>query len=72
MTAAGKTGNMVNYKGQDFYKLRAELARAGKLFEDPEFPASDPSLFFTKPPRAGVVWKRPGVRTVLLVLVLLS
>ena len=62
-TAAGKTDNIVNYKGQDFYKLRAENARAGKLFEDPEFPAADSSLFFKQPPRAGIVWKRPGVPT---------
>ncbi|XP_320457.4 calpain-A isoform X1 [Anopheles gambiae] len=32
---------------QDYYKLRTDCLRAGKLFEDPEFPADDSSLHFS-------------------------
>lgn len=59
--SAGKTGNLELFKGQDFYKLRAELSAAGKLFEDPEFPAIESSLYIPKQRPPDIVWKRPGV-----------
>lgn len=45
---------------QDFYTLRKQCLDSGKLFEDPEFPATNKSLFYsaqTEP--AHYEWKRP-------------
>ncbi|XP_037072054.1 calpain-B-like [Pollicipes pollicipes] len=44
---------------QDFDKLRAQCQRSGRLFEDPEFPASDCSIFFSRTPPRPFQWKRP-------------
>ncbi|XP_043210764.1 calpain-A-like isoform X2 [Amphibalanus amphitrite] len=44
---------------QDFEKLRAECRRSGRLFEDPEFPATDCSIFFSRTPPRPFEWKRP-------------
>lgn len=49
------------YKNQHYAELRRSCIQDKKLFEDPEFPATDASLFFRKPPPGVVVWKRPGV-----------
>ncbi|KAL7037834.1 hypothetical protein ACKWTF_009373 [Chironomus riparius] len=35
-------------KVQDFYALRQQHINSGKLFEDPEFPAADKSLFYSR------------------------
>ncbi|KAG7236707.1 hypothetical protein INR49_000601 [Caranx melampygus] len=48
------------YKNQHYAELRRSCIQDKKLFEDPEFPATDASLFFQKPPPGVVVWKRPG------------
>lgn len=47
---------------QDFQKLREECLSTGTLFEDPEFPADDSSLYFSKRPDRYIEWKRPMVR----------
>ncbi|XP_048525407.1 calpain-A isoform X4 [Dendroctonus ponderosae] len=44
---------------QDFYQLRDENLERGTLFEDPEFPATDSSLFFSQRPDRYYEWKRP-------------
>ncbi|XP_076176529.1 calpain A isoform X2 [Ptiloglossa arizonensis] len=44
---------------QDFNTLRRECLSAGVLFEDPEFPPVDSSLFFSKRPDRYIEWKRP-------------
>nr|CAH7752575.1 unnamed protein product [Callosobruchus chinensis] len=44
---------------QDFYKLRDQCLDRGNLFEDPEFPATDSSLFFSRRPDRYYEWKRP-------------
>ncbi|XP_030763038.1 calpain-A-like isoform X2 [Sitophilus oryzae] len=44
---------------QDFYTLRDECLANGTLFEDPEFPATDSSLFFSHRPDRHYEWKRP-------------
>ncbi|KAM9326348.1 calpain-6 [Gastrophryne carolinensis] len=49
-----------NFKNQSFQKLKTDCVKAGKLFEDPEFPASDESLFYSKPSTYQIEWKRPG------------
>lgn len=46
---------------QDFSKLKQECLATGTLFEDPEFPADDSSLYFSKRPDRYIEWKRPMV-----------
>nr|CAI5847674.1 unnamed protein product [Callosobruchus analis] len=45
---------------QDFYKLRDQCLDRGELFEDPEFPATDSSLFFSRRPDRYYEWRRPN------------
>ncbi|XP_056396540.1 calpain-5-like isoform X2 [Hyla sarda] len=47
-------------KNQDYWQLKNECRKTGKLFEDPEFPAADESLFYSKAPPHRIEWKRPG------------
>ncbi|XP_076636456.1 calpain-A-like isoform X4 [Colletes latitarsis] len=44
---------------QDFNTLRRECLSTGRLFEDPEFPATDSSLYFSRSPDRHMEWKRP-------------
>jgi calpain, invertebrate len=44
---------------QDFYKIREECLKSGKLFEDPEFPATDRSVYHTERPDTAYKWQRP-------------
>ncbi|KAK1117956.1 hypothetical protein K0M31_015621 [Melipona bicolor] len=44
---------------QDFSKLKHECLSTGTLFEDPEFPADDSSLYFSRRPDRYIEWKRP-------------
>ncbi|XP_047129851.1 calpain-5 isoform X1 [Hydra vulgaris] len=48
------------YKNQQFELIIKQCISKKKLFEDPEFPASDTSLFFSKHHTFTAVWKRPG------------
>ena len=50
------------YKNQQFDRIKSQCIASKTLFEDPEFPAADKSLFFSKQPTFSAVWKRPGVR----------
>ncbi|XP_044283303.1 calpain-6 isoform X2 [Varanus komodoensis] len=47
------------FKNQKYQELKQQCLEQGKLFEDPEFPASDASLFYSGPPPEPVEWKRP-------------
>ncbi|XP_032083291.1 calpain-6 isoform X3 [Thamnophis elegans] len=47
------------FKNQKYEALKRQCLKEKKLFEDPEFPASDVSLFYLNPPLANVEWKRP-------------
>lgn len=44
----------------DFYAERDRCLKDAKLYEDPEFPAADSSLFFSRRPPKQVEWLRPG------------
>lgn len=44
---------------QDFNTLRRGCLATGSLFEDPEFPPADSSLYFSKRPDRYIEWKRP-------------
>ncbi|XP_077778353.1 calpain-6 [Podarcis muralis] len=47
------------FKDQNYFELKRQCLEEGKLFEDPEFPACDASLFYNTPPQGRVEWKRP-------------
>ncbi|MEE6497073.1 hypothetical protein FKM82_002581 [Ascaphus truei] len=47
-------------RSQNFHALREDCIKNGKLFDDPEFPASDESLCYSSAPPRSVEWKRPG------------
>ncbi|KAM6907588.1 calpain-5-like [Xenentodon cancila] len=48
------------YKNQHYGELKKNCVRSKKLFEDPEFPTTNASLYFRKLPPGVVKWKRPG------------
>ncbi|XP_041838766.1 calpain-9 isoform X2 [Melanotaenia boesemani] len=45
--------------GKSFEQLRDECLQKGVLFEDPDFPATDSSLFFSQSIPVDIKWKRP-------------
>ncbi|XP_071523093.1 uncharacterized protein [Panulirus ornatus] len=57
----GERGSGLRPRGQvqDFYSLRQQCMDEGTLFEDPEFPAEDSSIFFSRSPPKPFEWKRP-------------
>ena len=62
LDATVKPSDARPYKNQAYQTIKNKCLRDGTLFEDPEFPAVEASLFFSgkKPPRP-FVWKRPKV-----------
>ncbi|XP_072033626.1 calpain-5-like [Amphiura filiformis] len=50
---------VVPYKGQKYEDLRKQHG-PDNLFEDPEFPANDKSLFYKRASPGNIEWKRPG------------
>uniref|UniRef100_A0A8C2IW50 Calpain 9 n=1 Tax=Cyprinus carpio TaxID=7962 RepID=A0A8C2IW50_CYPCA len=46
--------------GKTSEQLRQECLQKGKLFEDPDFPAVDDSLFYSQRVPVNFEWKRPG------------
>ena len=71
-SVGGHALSLVAFRDQDFYKLRAELFKQGRLFEDGEFPASDRSIYFDEAPNKKIEWKRPHVRSLPLLIMLLA
>jgi hypothetical protein len=57
------TGPLPTGSVQRFAELRDECLRNKKLFEDPEFPADDSALFYSRSIQKKVTWLRPGVRS---------
>ncbi|XP_063288223.1 calpain-6 isoform X1 [Pelobates fuscus] len=56
-----KMGYPVRYfSSQNYHELKKECIKNKKLFEDPEFPASDESLFYRTRPMQQIDWRRPG------------
>ncbi|KAM4546359.1 calpain-5-like [Fundulus diaphanus] len=49
----------VPYKNQHYAELKKHCIQTKTLFEDPEFPATNSSLFYSRPPPGVVQWKRP-------------
>jgi hypothetical protein len=48
------------FKNQDYHALKNSYNR-NRLFEDPAFPASNKSIYFSKSVPYNVTWKRPSV-----------
>ncbi|ETN80710.1 calpain family cysteine protease [Necator americanus] len=46
--------------GLNFYEEREKCLANKTLFEDPEFPAADRSIYYKTPPDQHIEWKRPG------------
>lgn len=57
----GEKGSGLRARGQvqDFVNIRNRCLEEGLLFEDPEFPAEDTSIFYSKSPPRPFEWKRP-------------
>ncbi|KAI4469989.1 calpain [Holotrichia oblita] len=53
------SGTVSNGDLQDFYKLREDCLRKNILFEDPNFPADETSLFYSKDKLTSYKWLRP-------------
>lgn len=47
-------------QGEDFATLRESCVSNGTLFEDPDFPATDASLMFSRRPDRYIEWLRPS------------
>jgi hypothetical protein len=47
--------------GNDFESVREDCLRRRMLYEDPEFPAADKSVYFSRHPPYRFEWLRPGV-----------
>ncbi|XP_035208367.1 calpain-A-like isoform X3 [Stegodyphus dumicola] len=58
----GERGSGFRPRGevQDFQQIRERCLSTGTLFEDPDFPAIDSSIFFSRICPAGIKWKRPS------------
>ena len=54
------------FKKQKYSSIRSECLSKGTLFEDPEFPANNKSIFFSKIDNE-IEWKRPKVSKNLMV-----
>ncbi|NXP07952.1 CAN9 protein, partial [Thinocorus orbignyianus] len=46
--------------GKTYKDLKQDCLSRGVLFEDPDFPACNSSLFFSEMPPVPFIWKRPG------------
>ncbi|XP_032928596.1 calpain-6 [Catharus ustulatus] len=47
------------FRDQKYHELKGQCLQQGRLFEDPEFPASDESLYYDPAVKRKVEWKRP-------------
>ncbi|KAM4726367.1 calpain-5-like isoform 1-T2 [Anableps anableps] len=50
----------VSHKNQNYADLKKQCIQNKTLFEDPEFPATNSSIYYNKSPPGVVQWKRPG------------
>lgn len=54
------SNRQTSVRGGDFQTLREACVANGTMFEDPDFPASDSSLMFSRRPDRYIEWLRPG------------
>lgn len=53
------SGSRYGGEVQDYHTLRSQCLQSGVLFEDPDFPAVDSSLQFSRRPDRHIEWLRP-------------
>jgi len=51
----------MSVQGKSFAEIKKECLARGVLFEDPDFPAVDSSIFYSQRPPRPFAWKRPPV-----------
>lgn len=56
-----RAGPPMELEGKTYQDVRSECKAKGELFEDPDFPAVDSSIFYSKKPPRPFIWKRPHV-----------
>jgi len=54
-----KPEDAIPHNGMKYEDLKAHVLEQGELYEDPDFPATDASLFFSREPPREFEWKRP-------------
>ena len=54
-----KPEDAIPHNGTSYADIKAQCLKNEDLYEDPDFPAVDSSLFFSKKPPRPFVWKRP-------------
>lgn len=50
----------------DFERIRRSCMKRGELWEDPDFPATQTSVFYHQTPPFQFVWKRPKVSCIFI------
>ena len=55
------SGPPMKLEGKTYDEIKAECLRENRLFEDPDFPPNDSSVFPSKRPPRPFEWKRPTV-----------
>jgi len=55
-----RDGPPMKLEGKTYAEIKAQCLREGRLFEDPDFPAVDSSIFYSKAPPRPFEWKRPN------------
>lgn len=62
-SSSSSQAESTQWDGKTFEQLRQECLQKGVLFEDPDFPATDSSLYFSQSVPVQIQWKRPKVRS---------
>ena len=62
-TVVRKHNVSIDTRYKSFDEIKTECLKKKILFEDPEFPANDESLFYSQRPPMSFKWKRPHVST---------
>ena len=56
-----EAGSSATMHGKSFDEVKALCLKEKKLYEDPDFPALDSSIFYSRSPPRPFVWQRPTV-----------
>ncbi|CAH1791248.1 unnamed protein product, partial [Owenia fusiformis] len=54
-----KNSTPMELEGTTYKEIKAQCLKEGRLFEDPDFPAVDSSIFYSRAPPRQFEWKRP-------------
>jgi len=63
----GPSGPPMKLERKTYDEIKAQCLRDNRLFEDPDFPAVDTSIFPSKLPKRPLVWKRPIVSNLTII-----